>query len=162
MFRKALVPVDGSDLALAALPHASAIVGGDGELVLLTVIETHEQLRRRMSSASAALGGADFNEQTLAEAATEAHHAGEQTLQEALARLDTAAQSRSTTVVVHGDDHGASIVEVAAEHGCDVIVMATHGRSGLKRAILGSVADYVVRHSDRVPVLLVRPEEQAG
>lgn len=162
MFRKALVPVDGSELSLAALPHASAIVGADGELVVLTVIETHEHLRRRMSSASAALGGADFNEDTLAQAASEEHRAAEQTLQTALEALDASARSHASTVVVHGDEHGASIVDAAAEHGCDVIVMATHGRSGLKRAILGSVADYVVRHSDHVPVLLVRPGEAAG
>ncbi len=41
------------------------------------------------------------------------------------------------------------------ELGCDLVVMATHGRSGLRRAVLGSVADHVVRHTPGAPVLLV-------
>lgn len=47
------------------------------------------------------------------------------------------------------------IVEVAVELECQMIVMGTHGRSGLSHLLLGSVAEYVVRHS-KVPVLTVR------
>jgi len=49
------------------------------------------------------------------------------------------------------------IVEAAVELECQMIVMGTHGRSGLAHLLLGSVAEYVVRHS-KVPVLTVRPE----
>ena len=49
------------------------------------------------------------------------------------------------------------IVDAAVELGCQMIVMGTHGRSGLAHLLLGSVAEYVVRHST-VPVLTVRPE----
>ena len=49
----------------------------------------------------------------------------------------------------------AAIVEVALELNCQMIVMGTHGRSGLKHLFLGSVAEYVVRNS-KVPVLTVR------
>ena len=49
----------------------------------------------------------------------------------------------------------------AADLGCDLVVMATHGRSGIERALLGSVADQVVRHARGFAVLLVRPEEDA-
>lgn len=49
------------------------------------------------------------------------------------------------------------IVEAAMELDCQMIVMGTHGRSGLAHLLLGSVAEYVVRHS-KVPVLTVRPE----
>jgi nucleotide-binding universal stress UspA family protein len=48
-----------------------------------------------------------------------------------------------------------TIVELASELDCDLIVMGTHGRSGLVHLLLGSVAEYVVRHS-KVPVLTVR------
>ncbi len=48
-----------------------------------------------------------------------------------------------------------SIVETAVELNCDLIVMGTHGRSGLAHLLLGSVAEYVVRHS-KVPVMTVR------
>jgi len=47
------------------------------------------------------------------------------------------------------------IVESAVELQCQMIVMGTHGRSGLTHLLMGSVAEYVVRHS-RVPVLTVR------
>ena len=50
------------------------------------------------------------------------------------------------------------IIEATRRHHCDSVVMATHGRTGLKHLILGSVAEHVVRES-RVPVLTVRPEE---
>lgn len=49
------------------------------------------------------------------------------------------------------------IVEVADERGCDLIVMGSHGRSGLARLILGSVTDGVLRHA-HVPVLCIRED----
>ena len=51
---------------------------------------------------------------------------------------------------------GDAVVEAAQRLGCDLVIMATHGRSGLGRAVLGSVADHVVRHVHSA-VLLVRP-----
>jgi len=51
---------------------------------------------------------------------------------------------------------GQAIVQYASENGVDLITIATHGRSGLGRAIIGSVADYVVRQSG-IPILLIRP-----
>jgi nucleotide-binding universal stress UspA family protein len=50
-----------------------------------------------------------------------------------------------------------AILRVASECQADVIVMSTHGRSGMKRWLLGSVADRVVTHSD-LPVMLIRPQ----
>jgi nucleotide-binding universal stress UspA family protein len=49
----------------------------------------------------------------------------------------------------------AAIVDVALELNCQMIVMGTHGRSGLEHLLMGSVAEYVVRHS-KIPVLTVR------
>jgi hypothetical protein len=49
-----------------------------------------------------------------------------------------------------------AILRVSSEEQADLIVMATHGRSGLSRLALGSVAEEVIRHAD-LPVLLVRP-----
>ena len=53
------------------------------------------------------------------------------------------------------------IVRTAQESGADMIAIATHGRGGLGRAVLGSVADGVVRHS-RLPCLLVNAREPAS
>ena len=53
-----------------------------------------------------------------------------------------------------GEDLGETIAWYAKDKGCDMVVMSTHGRSGFRRMILGSVAEQVLRHSD-VPVLCV-------
>jgi nucleotide-binding universal stress UspA family protein len=58
-------------------------------------------------------------------------------------------------VVVRDGSPRPSIVDAAAELQCQLIVMGTHGRSGLAHLLLGSVAEYVVSHS-KIPVLTVR------
>jgi nucleotide-binding universal stress UspA family protein len=60
-------------------------------------------------------------------------------------------------IVIGEGKPGQQIIEVAREEGCDLIVMSTHGRSGLRRAFLGSVASYVVNHLEDGSILLVRP-----
>ncbi|HJM76420.1 MAG TPA: universal stress protein [Dehalococcoidia bacterium] len=59
--------------------------------------------------------------------------------------------------MVGKDKPGVEIVKLAAQEDCDIVVMSTHGRTGLKRAMLGSVADYVVHNIGASAVLLVRP-----
>jgi nucleotide-binding universal stress UspA family protein len=59
-------------------------------------------------------------------------------------------------VVLDGVDVARSITEFAQREKADFIAMATHGRSGLRRLLLGSVAEQVIRHS-HVPVLLYPP-----
>ena len=65
-------------------------------------------------------------------------------------------------VIVHGDA-AAEIVRVASESGVDLIVISSHGRTGLGRMIFGSTAEAVVRHA-HCPVLVVKPppEEEEG
>ena len=61
-------------------------------------------------------------------------------------------------VIVHGDA-AAEIVRVASERGVDLIVVSSHGRTGLGRIIFGSTAEAVVRHAS-CPVLVVKPPPQ--
>lgn len=61
-----------------------------------------------------------------------------------------------SSVVLEGMDVARAIVEYAQREKADYIAMATHGRSGLRRLLLGSVAEQVVRHS-HVPVVLYPP-----
>ena len=68
-------------------------------------------------------------------------------------QLEQAGIAGVECVVQHGEP-GPAIVSAAAQHACDVIVMATHGRTGLPRLLLGSVAEYVLRHAP-CPILLV-------
>ena len=60
--------------------------------------------------------------------------------------------------LVRDGDPAATILAAAAELGCDMIVMGTHGRSGLERLLTGSVAETVMRQA-RCPVLVLRSPE---
>jgi nucleotide-binding universal stress UspA family protein len=68
-------------------------------------------------------------------------------------------QNLTVTWEVTQGDAASAIVNAARQNGCDLIVMATHGHSGLRRLVLGSVADQVLRDA-HVPLLLVRPEHK--
>ena len=63
-------------------------------------------------------------------------------------------------LIVHGDA-AAEIVRVAAEHDVDLIVISSHGRTGIGRMIFGSTAEAVVRHAG-CPVLVVKPPSEEG
>ncbi len=69
------------------------------------------------------------------------------------------AQNKTPGIAVSGavvcGDARQSVIETADQHQANLIVMGTHGRRGLKRAVLGSVAEAVVRHA-HCPVLVVR------
>ena len=62
-----------------------------------------------------------------------------------------------TSFLIRQSAIAESILRAAEEIQADVIVMSTHGRSGIKRWMLGSIADRVVTHSD-IPVMLIRPQ----
>ena len=55
-------------------------------------------------------------------------------------------------------EFGSAIADYAKEHGCDLIIMSTHGRTGFRRLVLGSVAESVLRHA-QIPVLCVPKAE---
>jgi universal stress protein A len=83
-----------------------------------------------------------------------------QTELEALAAT-TRASAKVGAVLVRAGDARDVILSTADELGADLIVMGTHGRRGLSRALLGSIAETVVRHA-QVPVLTVRgPKEES-
>jgi nucleotide-binding universal stress UspA family protein len=75
-------------------------------------------------------------------------------VQEAIQTVPTEAH------IAEGEPHN-QILEAAAQHDCELIVMSTHGHTGLKHAILGSTAERVVRLSDR-PVLTLRAPDDAS
>ena len=64
-------------------------------------------------------------------------------------------------VILAGNSDALEIIEYARAHDVDLIALATHGRSGLKRLVLGSVADKVIRGAP-VPVLVIRPDGEPG
>jgi nucleotide-binding universal stress UspA family protein len=76
---------------------------------------------------------------------------------ELLALIPMGATSKTRAHVIVGDDPAEVIAETAARVGADVVCIASHGRSGLTRALVGSVADRLLRHT-RLPVLVLRPK----
>ncbi len=144
MYRKILLPLDGSELAECALPHMEAVARGceAADVILLRVVEPLN------------LPG-DYVISPGDRERTEKEHRADagKYLAQLKSRLDGKGLSLQTEVIEGRVAEG--IVDYAAGHGVDLIVMATHGRSGISRWALGSVADRVVRLAS-VPVLMVR------
>ncbi len=137
---KILVPLDGSMLAETALPAACGIAGRDGAAISL--------LR---AAEAKTLPGSDT-----VEAQVKAVREAEEYLAHVVERLKARGIDRVETHVWYGPA-AASIVEAAAAQNIDLIVMSTHGHSGLGRLVFGSVAESVLRGT-RVPILIVRGE----
>lgn len=148
--RRILVPLDGSLLAEEAIPQALAL----GELsrsqyVLVHVTEPSAWLGR--------LPGGTLAASPAAEGCQKREGQAEDYLARVAARLAERGQSVETRVVV--SSHLArAILEAARTTRADLIAMATHGRGGLSRLLIGSVADKVMRRSD-IPLLLCRPRQ---
>jgi nucleotide-binding universal stress UspA family protein len=144
MYKRIVVPLDGSELAEQALPHALAQAGQFGaEVVLLKVLEP---LRDVLYSAPAAVHTAEELSAQLAHQYLEGVAAG-------VREQGIAVQ----VAEVEGEPY-VEIIRYAEEQAADMIVMSTRGHSGLSRWLLGSVADRVVRGAT-VPVLLVQCQE---
>lgn len=137
---KILVPLDGSGLAEAALPKAVELAGVSGaRLLLIRAAQAHT------------LPGVDSTG-----AQVKVVREAEEYLAKVSDRLCKSELRTVETSVWYGPAAYA-IVEAARLHRVDQIVMTTHGRSGLGRLILGSVAESVVRGTT-TPILLIRAD----
>jgi len=142
--RHILFPTDFSDEARAALPHALEIARRfDGRITLLhvTTLFTDDPSDPQYREFSQG----EFEERI------------EKQLEGIAGGADD--RDRVDTAVIRRVSAGPGILEYSAEHGVDFIVMGTHGRSGLSRFLLGSVAEKVVRHAG-CPVLTVARREE--
>ena len=161
MYSKILLTLDGSDVSQQAIPHAVTLAKQTGaEVVLLQVIDSEAQMLMRAAGATIepiAVG------QVTADIAHEAVVAEREEAQTNLDGVKAAMQAQgvsNVTTVIREGYPGDEIVAAADESKADVVVIATHGRSGIGRVILGSVADHVVRHAGQASVLLVRAREE--
>lgn len=140
MFRQLLVPLDGSSLAEEALGTAAVIArAANSPIDLATVLEP------------LAFGGFDDAPWSTAEWVARQHYV------EATARELSAGASVNATGTVLRGSPAEKLSERARTIGADLIVMTSHGRTGISRAWLGSVADTMIRRSE-APVLVLRPE----
>lgn len=145
MYRKILVPMDGSDTAARGLEEAIALAKVTGSsLRLVHVIDAFPVAGEMMTPQTweAVMGGLQqAGRELLARAANKARGAGVTTT-EAVLEMPAGRVADS-------------ILDEARAAGCELIVMGTHGRRGFKHLMLGSDAERVLQLS-QVPVLVVR------
>ena len=142
MYRKILVPLDGSQVAEGALPHAKALAYSVGaELILLNV------------GANPGLDFA-FGDPGIAQEAIEEQESRSKKYMSKIEN-ELKAAGFKTSALLRVGSVAEVILSVAEELQVDVIAMSTHGRTGPARWLLGSVAERVV-HNSKVPVLLIR------
>lgn len=146
MYKRILVPLDGSALAERALPHAAEIARCMQSTVWLLRITLRQDY-----VTSPAGGGALYPEEVLErdrEDATTYLKSVEARLSHDYSNLIVATEALAGSAA-------EAIIDYARERGMDVIVMSSHGRSGLSRWVYGSVADKVLRGA-HCPTLIVR------
>ena len=144
MYQKVLVPLDGSKLAECALSEVRHLAKGGfvGEVLLISVLETHST---------------PFTESIDVSAFRWARRAKSHIYLDFIRRSLLSEGIQAKAEVLEGNPVRA-IVSYTADNAVDLIIIATHGYTGMKQVMLGSVALRVL-HDARVPVLLIRPEE---
>ena len=152
MFKKILVCLDGSNLSEQILRYVSEEASGSNKKVILLnavtlPIITPVAIPGDASSITPMLP----TPEQIAEDEAKARKYLEKKAK-SLEELDI----NTECVVVIGDP-GSSIVDYAEKNAIDLIAIATHGRSGLRRILFGSVAEYVIKHS-KLPILLIKPK----
>ena len=144
MTRHVLIPIDGSEPARAAIDYAFENHATD-DLTVLNIVDPGELTPYAGVEGGAMIDFAELHEQRKRDA-----EALFETVREKAADVGVEISTELVTGRV-----GHTIVEYATEHGVDHIVIGSHGRSGVDRLLLGSVAETVARRSP-VPVTIVR------
>ena len=148
MYKKILVPVDGSELAECVLPHVASIAKGCGAqtIVFVRAIEPVQMM-------ADADGGGSFTNEDIKDIAKETRDNTENYLSQLVER------TKHYGVNIQSEGLFGKAAEVIADYATnnevDLIVISTHGRSGVSRWVWGSVANRILR-SACVPVMMIR------
>ena len=147
MYQRILVATDGSTLSKKAVSSAIALAKLSGaELVALKVVPRYPQ--------SYFEGGLALPARDIAKVEKQWAEHG-QAVVDAVAKSTAAKGLTVKAVTVKSDLVSEAIIATAKKHKCDLIVMASHGRKGVKRLLLGSETQQVLTHS-HIPVLVLR------
>ena len=147
MYQRILVATDGSDLSAKAVTHAIDLAKLCGaELVALKVVPRYPQA---YFEGGLAIPQEDI-ERVESVWADEAH-----AVVEAVKNQSEAKGVQTRALTIKSDLIADTIIAAVAKHACDLVVMASHGRKGIKRLLLGSETQHVLTHST-VPVLVLR------
>lgn len=146
MYKRILVAIDGSQAAQLALEEALKIAEA-AEAIVTAVFVANYGAQMLDITAGLIEGQAG---------STPAIEAAKATLEDARALFEQRKIRGLTRVIdAYGDDIASVLYRVASECEADLVVMGTHGRHGVGRLLLGSVAEAFLRRAD-VPVLLIR------
>jgi nucleotide-binding universal stress UspA family protein len=148
MFHKIVVPVEGSAPSRAAVDLALRLATAEGASVIFA--HAIEVTKIIAMTAQSPIGPAYALEAARA--------AAKEILDEALAQAKSS-KTEVTAETVEGDCV-TSLLDLAAQRGADLIVVGSHGRGGLSRALLGSVAEGILRRSAQ-PVLVTHASPKA-
>lgn len=147
MYQRILVATDGSTLSKKAVNHAIGLAALCGaELVALKVVPRYPQ---------------SYFEGSIPLSAEDVKRVESQWAEEGRAVVDAVKKAgeakgvKVKPVTVKGDIVSDALIAAAKKHKADLIVMASHGRRGIKRLLLGSETQHVLTHS-HIPVLVLR------
>jgi nucleotide-binding universal stress UspA family protein len=148
MYRHILIPTDGSELAQRAVRHGMSLAKAVGAKVTAVTVEASFNVYDVPSSRVYQMSGAfdEYSEHAKA-------HAGK--ILSTVAEAARAAGVTCETVQLVQDHPHEAIIAAADQRGCDLIVMASHGRSGIAAVVLGSITNKVLTHTS-IPVLVCR------
>jgi len=147
MYRKILVATDGSKLSKKAVTAAVGMAQlCQAELIAVKVVPRYVQ---SYFEGSIPMGASDIRR-------IEAQWTQDaQTTLDAVSKIAAAKGVAVKTLVLKSDQVADALVTAAAKSKADLIVMASHGRSGIKRLLLGSETQHVLTHA-KIPVLVLR------
>jgi nucleotide-binding universal stress UspA family protein len=152
MYKRILFATDGSPTSEHALAQVAKLAGSDAEVRVITVLEN--PLIPFPAAYAYAYNADEFLDKLAAE--------GEATLdrsQETLVDLGVHVETKLIKPEEAGNDIPRAILEDAEDWAADVIVLGTHGRRGLKRMLMGSVAEQMIQIS-QIPVMLVHAPKE--
>ncbi len=156
MYRSALVATDGSETADSILAHVANVVEPGGTVYVLAVVDDLGRLMARVAPA----GGGEFGGMASVDVAEDVIDAEKVAANAHIADAERVLKAAGMTHVegeVASGAAGGAIVAAAKARKVDIVLMATHGRHGIKRAFMGSVSEDVLRHLEGVPVLVLNP-----
>jgi nucleotide-binding universal stress UspA family protein len=154
MYRRIMVPLDGSELAECVLPHVEAFID-NFQVEILALVRVVEPLTIYTSGGPHVIDEKEWKrwESNHARIEADAQATAQAYLEKVAGALwDRKVQIRTDVIVGKVAD---SLVEYCERSGNDLIIIATHGRSGISRWVRGSIADRILRGS-LVPVMMVR------
>ncbi len=147
MYERILVATDGSTLSKKAVSSAIALAALTGaELVALKVVPRYPQ--------SYFEGGVALQAGEVGRIEKQWADSG-QAIVDAVQKAAMAKGVKTKAITAKSDLVSEAVIAAAKKHKCDLIVMASHGRRGIKRLLLGSETQLVLTHS-HIPVLVLR------